>query len=170
MDALIQEMIQYHCPRWKELPQLELYIDQVVLYLQDHLSLFDAESIVTPAMINNYVKQKIVMPPVRKKYAREHMAHLFIIFTMKRVTSIAQLGEIIEYMKGRYSLEQAYDLFCEELEYALKSAFAPEEFPPRFYQREEKAEVSILRSMTTTFAHMMLTNRLLAGQKETERA
>lgn len=165
MKLFTQQMVQYHFPRWNELPQLELYIDQVVLYLQNYLSPFDPDNTVTPAMINNYVKQKIVVPPVRKKYGREHMAHFFVIFTMKRLMNISQLGEIIEHMKGLYQTEQAYDLFCDELEYALKSTFSPEHFPPRSYQKDGETEISVLRSMTVTFAHMVLTNRLVAMQK-----
>ena len=165
MDTFIQQIIQYHCPRWNELPQLDLYIDQVVLYLQAQLSLFDSDNTITPAMINNYVKQKIVMPPMKKKYAREHMAYFFIIFTMKRLMNISQLGTIIEGMKQLYSLEQIYDLFCEELEYALKSTFAPAKNPPRSFDADEKKEVSVLRSMTNTFAQMILTDQLVSQQQ-----
>ncbi len=160
MEKIIQEMVTYHCPRWEELPQLALYIDQVVLYLQENLSVFDSNSAITPAMINNYVKQKIVPPPVKKKYGREHLAYFFVIFTMKRVTSISQLGRILRIFTERYSSDVAYNQFCAELEYALKSTFCPEQFPPVPYQQGAEPALSVLRAMTVTFAHMILIDRL----------
>jgi len=158
-------MIQYRFPRWDELPQLDLYIDQVVIYLQDRLAPFDKEGSVTPTMINNYVKQKIVSPPTKKKYSREHLACFFVIFTMKRLMNISTLGTIITHMRTIYQTENAYNLFCEEMEYALKSTFEPKKFPPRAYDTSEQAELSLIRSMTATFAHMVLTDKLISLPK-----
>ena len=39
-------------------------------------------------MINNYVKHNIINPPVNKKYNKEHMAYLFVIFILKQIYSI----------------------------------------------------------------------------------
>ncbi len=164
MKEVTNQMIQYHFPRWEELPQLELYIDQVVIYLQELLSPFDKEGSVTPTMINNYVKQKIVSPPTKKKYSREHLACFFVIFTMKRLMNISTLGTIITQMRNTYETENAYNLFCEEMEYALKSTFEPKKFPPRTYQDEEQTELSLIRSMGITFAQMVLTDKLIAMQ------
>lgn len=165
MKELTEQMIQYHCPRWEELPQLDLYIDQVVIYLQELLSPFDKEGSVTPTMINNYVKQKIVSPPTKKKYSREHLACFFVIFTMKRLMNISTLGKIITRMRNVYQTENAYNLFCEEMEYALKSTFEPKKFPPRTYEKKEQPELSLLRSMTVTFAQMVLTDKLISLDK-----
>ena len=166
MKEVTKQMIQYHFPRWEELPQLELYIDQVVIYLQELLSPFDKEGSVTPTMINNYVKQKIVSPPTKKKYSREHLACFFVIFTMKRLMNISTLGTIITQMRAIYETEDAYNLFCEEMEYALKSTFEPKKFPPRTYQEKEQTELSLIRSMGITFAQMVLTDKLIAMQQE----
>lgn len=168
MKEVTEQMIQYRFPRWEELPQLELYIDQVVLYLQELLSPFDKEGSVTPTMINNYVKQKIVSPPAKKKYSREHMACFFMIFTMKRLMNISALGAFITRMRNAYQMEHAYNLFCEEMEYALKSTFEPKKFPPRTYEKEEQTELSLLRSMTVTFAQMVLTDKLITFNQENE--
>ena len=66
------EQVQtYHMPRYDELPAIDLYMDQVVAILEDCLRLFlrDAqEKRITPAMINNYVKLKVLPPPVKKRY------------------------------------------------------------------------------------------------------
>jgi len=53
---------EYHLPTWDELPTIELYMDQVIILLSNYLGIFSAVSnddkIITPTMINNYVKQK----------------------------------------------------------------------------------------------------------------
>ena len=40
MKVEAEELINYHCPRWNELPEIELYIDQVICVLQSNLSIF----------------------------------------------------------------------------------------------------------------------------------
>ena len=69
MDSTM-EVLNFHCPRWKELPEIDLYMDQVVSILEKYLSVFmeyEGEKIITPTMINNYVKQKVVDPPIKKR-------------------------------------------------------------------------------------------------------
>ena len=67
-------------PRWDDLPDIELYMDQVVSILEKNLSVFsNGEKLITPSMINNYVKQKIVKPPVKKRYDKMHLAYLFVV-------------------------------------------------------------------------------------------
>ena len=71
MKIEAQNLINYHCPRWNELPEIELYIDQVICVLQNNLAIFLKEEntpVITPNMINNYVKQEVLMPPIKKKY------------------------------------------------------------------------------------------------------
>ena len=51
MKVEAEELINYHCPRWNELPEIELYIDQVICVLQSNLSIFSKEEnspVITP--------------------------------------------------------------------------------------------------------------------------
>ena len=61
-------------PRWEDLPDIELYMDQVLTLISKYLSMFNevsgAEKLITPSMINNYVKAKLVAAPINKKYPR----------------------------------------------------------------------------------------------------
>ena len=81
-----KEIKDFHLPRWNELPNIDLYIDQVVCLLEEYLSGYikndneKEEKLITKTMINNYVKQDIIKPPVNKKYNKEHVASLFVIF------------------------------------------------------------------------------------------
>lgn len=84
-------------PAWDELPTLELYMDQVVIVLNDYLGMYAAgeDKTVTQAMINNYVKQKLIPPPVKKKYSRVHLALLMIICTLKQTLNISVVKEML---------------------------------------------------------------------------
>lgn len=124
----------FHCPRWEELPKLLLYMDQVILVLEETLSLFveEKEHVVTSTMINNYVKQKVIGPPVQKKYGREQLAQLMIVCLLKKVLSINEIACLMGMMTARFSPQEAYDSFCGALENALVKTFAQEqrEVPP----------------------------------------
>ena len=68
----VQEILEFHCPRYNELPGLDLYMDQVLSVIEEVMKPFHPEEkAMTSSMVNNYVKQKIVTPPVNKKYSRK---------------------------------------------------------------------------------------------------
>ena len=113
--------LNYHFPRWEELPDIELYMDQVVNILEKNLSIFSGdEKLITSSMINNYVKQKNVKPPVKKRYDKGYIAYLFVVCILKRIMPIAQICKGIEFMMLSYSVP----IFCTELENSLKELFA----------------------------------------------
>ena len=88
----------YALPEWDNLPELELYMDQVVLLLSRYLTFFsqgEDEKIITPSIVNNYVRMKIMPPPVKKKYGRVHLAYLLMICTLKRSLPIAAIQRLI---------------------------------------------------------------------------
>ena len=86
-------------PLWEELPALELYMDQVLFLLNQYLGFLpqetDGEKVITPAMINNYVKMKIIPAPVKKRYTRVHLAYLIMVCTMKHSLNIAYVQKMI---------------------------------------------------------------------------
>lgn len=85
------QMLQFSCPRWAQLPGIELYMDQVTGYLNEVFAPLcppGEEKILTKAMVNNYVKQKVMAPPTKKKYGRTHVAQLLAICALKQVLSI----------------------------------------------------------------------------------
>lgn len=109
---------EIHLPRYHELPDIELYADQVITYLNMHLEIFNTGGI-TRTMINNYVKQGIVSSPIKKKYDRNHLAYLLVVCVLKSVFSISEICEMIHYQKSTYNTRESYDMFCEEMEKAI---------------------------------------------------
>ena len=87
-EERIEKIIKHHLPRWNELPEIDLYLDQVVNYLEKYLGILssnDDDKIITKTMINNYVKQGIMPAPEKKKYGKTHIAYLMVICILKQV-------------------------------------------------------------------------------------
>ncbi len=120
------ELEAFHCPRWEELPQLALYMDQVLLVLSTAFAPLSAgQPPVTASMINNYVKLKLTAPAEKKKYNREHLARFVMICLFKKVLSMQEIAAVLERMLAGQSLPAAYDRFAAELERLLAAPDAP---------------------------------------------
>ncbi len=108
---------EYHLPAWDEIPTLGLYMDQIVMLLNDYLSIFSAVSndgkLITPTMINNYVKLKIIPAPVKKKYSRMHLAYLIIVCILKQTLSISMISQIIPPDLSDEELKNVYASFVK---------------------------------------------------------
>ena len=117
-----QQVRHYHIPRYEELPAIELYMDQVVAVIDDDLRIFlrDAKDRrLTPAMINNYVKRRILPPPVKKRYNRVHLCHLVIICLLKQVLAISEIRDLLASQLEVHDMQTVYDDFCSMQEQSL---------------------------------------------------
>ena len=133
-----QKLLNLHLPRYHELPALDLYMDQVISVINSILEpLFPQTGtpILTPTMINNYVKQKIVAPPVKKKYTRVHLAYFIVMALLKPVFSIAEIRGLIQRQTQVAGTDVAYDRFCTELEQSIAAILQCQSYqhplPPR---------------------------------------
>ena len=67
----------------EEIPGIDLYMDQVTTFMENHLSASKRhtdDKILTKTMINNYAKNDLLPPPVKKKYTKEHLLMLTFIY------------------------------------------------------------------------------------------
>lgn len=106
-------------PRWNQLPDIALYMDQVLLVMGGILEPLSAE--VTSTMINNYVKMKLTPPPEKKKYTKSHVACFLMICLLKKVLSMTEIDTLKTRLFDRYPPEEGYDLFCRELELRVEN-------------------------------------------------
>ena len=105
-------------PTWDELPTIDLYMDQVIVLMNQYLESFassDAEGtqLITPPMINNYVKLKAMPAPVKKKYSKIHIAYLIMISSLKQALSIPTIQRIIPLHEDEEMVKQLYEMFCK---------------------------------------------------------
>ena len=113
-----------HIPRWNELPEFELYMDQVIGLAEKNLGALyiDGKGLLTPSMINNYVKSGVLPPPKNKKYNRTHLAILIIVCAMKPVMEISAVSDIIRQSVAAGSIEAVLDEFARMYENELSSS------------------------------------------------
>ena len=111
-------------PPWAELPDLGLYMDQVIVLMGQYLGGIAGgeEKLLTPSMVNNYVKMELLPPPVKKKYSRTHLACLVMICVLKQVISISIVRELIRTALAELSPEQLYETFRDYYEIASGEA------------------------------------------------
>lgn len=95
MDRLTQ--ISYVKP--EDLPNIDLYMDQVTTFMDRHLESskrYKEDKLLTKTMINNYTKNDLLPSPNKKKYSKDHMYLLILIYYLKNVVSITDIQSILK--------------------------------------------------------------------------
>lgn len=109
--------LETELPEWETLPALELYMDQVIILLSQYLQPFyhsEDEKPITASTINNYVRLKLMPPPVKKKYSRVHMAYLIVICVLKQSLSISSIRQLLPEEPGEDAARRMYTGFLEQ--------------------------------------------------------
>lgn len=110
------ENISYVKP--SDIPNIDLYMDQVTTFMDNHLrdSLRnpDADKIMTKTMINNYAKNDLLPPPVKKKYSKEHVIVLIFIYYFKSFLSISDIQTILNPITDKL-FDNSSDLNIQDL-------------------------------------------------------
>ena len=112
-----------------EVPEIDLYMDQVIQLFESKLSnqkRNDDEKILTKTMINNYAKGKLLLPIKNKKYSKEHIILMSLIYNLKGALSIndikLSLDKIISKSEdGNYHFLHRYSFHCCRLQYCTFS-------------------------------------------------
>ena len=106
---------RFWLPEWKELPDLGLYMDQVVKLLQDYLDYMPPEmkdgQTITAAAINNYVRIKVMPEPQKKRYYRVHIAYLIMICTLKQALRLSELQTLLPGDLPEDEVRRTYDAY-----------------------------------------------------------
>ena len=163
MSKYSDGILAFHCPRWNELPSIELYMDQVVKIIEDSLVALDFTNetrAITRTMINNYVKQRLITAPVRKKYRKGQLAMLIVISTLKRCFSISEISDMTTIILKKYENQAAYDLFCSELENALHAAFIPDYTPQS--QDDGSPEFNTVKAVMKAFSNKIYAQNVVS--------
>ena len=100
-------------PKWEEIPSINLYLDQVLLYVNQICppASPDKEKGLTASMVNNYVKHGYISKPEKKKYQRKQIARLIAISTLKSVFSIQEIAQTLNTLQTETNSEELYNAF-----------------------------------------------------------
>lgn len=106
-----------------DIPNIDLYMDQVTTFMEEHLrssKRYEDDKVLTKTMINNYAKNNLLPPPVKKKYSKEHVLVMIFIYYFKNILSIRDievlLGPITEKYFGSHSDIDMNYIYKEVLE------------------------------------------------------
>ena len=88
-----------------EIPQIDLYMDQVTTFMEEQLvssKRYADDKILTKTMINNYAKNKLLPPPEKKRYSKEHVLMLIFIYYFKNILSINDIQTLLTPIAQKY--------------------------------------------------------------------
>lgn len=116
LEEWLGELEKFELPDWEALPQLDLYMDQVILLLSRYLSPLERgeEKPVTASIINNYVRMKVMPAPVKKRYSRVHLAYLIVICTLKQSLSISCIQRLLPQAGSEEEARAFYTAFVRQ--------------------------------------------------------
>ena len=116
--------ITYSYPKWEEIPNIDLYLDQVLLYVNQVCAPVspDKDKGLTASMVNNYVKHAYLTKPDKKKYQRQQIARLIAITTLKSVFSIQEIAQTLNTLQSQASSEQLYNAFVDYMNQGIDPA------------------------------------------------
>ena len=89
----------------KDIPSIDLYMDQLTTFMEDQLGKNrrnDEDKVMTKTMINNYTKNHLLPPSDKKKYSREHVFLLIMIYYLKSMLSISDIQSLLEPLSEKY--------------------------------------------------------------------
>ena len=169
-------MRAYHLPTWEQLPDMPLYMAQVVVLVNRYLDFIprnDKETTqATPSVVNNYVRLRLMPAPVRKRYDRVHLAYLIIICTLKQTMSIAEIAKLLRSDRTLEEVEAYYNRFCEKINvtaeifiHQVRSAAGELEgdAPP-----QDRAKSFVMTQAVSAALYRILTTKLVAlGEEDT---
>lgn len=166
-------MDSYQLPTWEELPDLELYMDQLISQVRRYLSLFPEDEqnpVITPSIINNYVRLRVMPAPKRKRYGKLHIAYAIMICALKQVMTLTEIQKVLPPDLDEKQMRQLYNdfvrkvttatrLFMDEVRASAKSVLEE--------QNEYGCESLVLHSAITSMLYKLLTVKLtgLQGQE-----
>lgn len=173
MDKNISEWSNYMkavvLPRWNDLPELALYLDQVLEYVNHTIGFIfmnhekNNDKVITSSMINNYVKNGIMPPPIKKRYHRDHLAFIVTITILKQVASLNDVSQGIKHLTAVFGKIEAYNHFITFLENALKSLTLEleQEVEVNYFESSIDLNLLPLKTATFAFASIMMSQYLL---------
>lgn len=106
LNSILQSLDRIDYIKPGDIPNIDLYMDQVTTFmdgkLRDSTRYPEADKILTKTMINNYAKNDLLPPPVKKKYSKEHVLILIFIYYYKGIMSISDIQTILEPITKEY--------------------------------------------------------------------
>ena len=105
LNSILQSISRIDYVKPEEIPNIELYMDQVTTFMENQLGStrrYKEDKILTKTMINNYAKNNLLPPPVKKKYSKEHVLVMIFIYYFKNILSIKDIESLLKPLTDKY--------------------------------------------------------------------
>lgn len=120
LNSILESLDRVEYIKPEDIPNIDLYMDQVTTFMDSKLRKTtrnpDDDKVLTKTMINNYAKNDLLPPPVKKKYSKEHMFLLIFIYYLKGILSINDIQTLLkpiteQFFKGdeNFNLQDIYE-------------------------------------------------------------
>ena len=120
LHAILKQLSDLDYVHPEDIPNIDLYVDQVTTFIEAQLESVkrnEDEKILTKTMINNYTKNHVLPSPEKKKYTRDHILTLILIYYLKSFLSIKDIQALLEPVTEKYFGTESelsfYDLYEE---------------------------------------------------------
>ena len=159
LQNLRTRMEQERPTPWEDLPDIALYMDQLISDMPRQLIRFDEGNALTSAMVNNYIKDGLVPRAEGKRYGPIHLGYLTAVVALKQVLSVRDIGALLGAGRAtKKSPPELYGYFCQALDQALTDTaqtINPES------QREDLARMA-LDFAVRSYANQLACQRILS--------
>ncbi len=165
-------MDNYQLPTWEELPDIDLYMDQLIGQVRRYLSLLPEDvhnPVITPSIINNYVRLRVMPAPHRKRYGKLHIAYTIMICALKQVMTLTEIQKVIPPDLEEDQMRQLYNDFVRKLTTATRLFMDEVRASAKSVLEEESAygcENLVLHSAITSMLYKLLTVKLTGLQTQ----
>ena len=98
------------------IPDIPLYMDQVTTFMDEHLAQmkrYPEDKVLTKTMINNYAKNNLLPPPLKKKYSKEHILQMLLIYRLKQTLSIQQIKGVMQNLSAQVEDQPSEQIWKE---------------------------------------------------------
>jgi len=124
INSIMESLEQIEFIKSEDLPEIELYMDQVTTFMDSRLRSTtrnpQEDKILTKTMINNYAKNDLLPSPEKKKYSKEHLLVLSLIYYLKGIMNFNDIDVLLKPITEKYfnkdkgfSLEDFYNELYE---------------------------------------------------------
>jgi len=118
LEACLESLMQEQRVTPDMIPDLDLYMDQLITFFEKHLGNMRRkpdDKLLTKSMINNYAKNKLIMPAKQKKYTQDHILLMLLIYQLKQVTGMADIKALFDLIEPD-DLLSVYQTFIDKEE------------------------------------------------------
>lgn len=140
LNSILNSLSNIDFIKPEDFPNIDLYMDQVTTFMDTQLSdcrRHPEDKVLTKTMINNYAKNNLLPPPVKKKYSKEHMLALIFIYYFKNILSIGDIQAILNPITDKY--------FNSDLNFNLEDIYS------EIFRLEESGIINIKKDLTRKY-------------------